>query len=577
MVTKIDGAVADKAWTELVRISGMCDMRQARYIRNLNRYLNNRTLKNDLNTLYDVTANYNFTYYSSDSDNYTTFNVIKSGIDTVTSKISQSRVRPFFSTVDGTFKARKACNSAQKFFDLFYDAQNVYNNAAECARDAMIFDAGVMWIDDDRFQISRVPPFNVYVDPYEFANDCISKCAMYIKRFPVTALEKYIGKNEFTNDSRNEVSFCIYYDLSGGKKYYYVEGRHVLTKSIKYKVPPFEWLYWSNPIKGFFSTSAADELYNIQCKIDQTEISIKDAFRYSIKNTYLVPDGANIKASKMKTEGGQVITYQPTPTPYPPIQVVTPEPISPMYQARLDDLIRKGYEMLGVSMLSAQSKKPGGNTSGVALETLQDVESERFNVFLRSYIAFLTNVAKKCIDIFPKDEEIIPNRTYKGITWGDMVEVKDSYQVQFSSASALSKDPSEKIKQIQSLMSMGFIDTKTASTLLDMPDLERAYSIVNASYDYCDTIIERVLESDTIPEFSPVVDLDMLLKITATYIMRMDVNNAPKAELEKLTNLFKKAGEIKKAAMQSTMPPAPEEMPPSDMPVAQDMPQSGMI
>jgi hypothetical protein len=126
-------------------------------------------------------------------------------------------------------------------------------------------------------------------------------------------------------------------------------------------------------------------------------------------------------------------------------------------------------------------------------------------------------------------------------------------------------------------MSMGFIDTKTASTLLDMPDLERAYSIVNASYDYCDTIIERVLESDTIPEFSPVVDLDMLLKITATYIMRMDVNNAPKAELEKLTNLFKKAGEIKKAAMQSTMPPAPEEMPPSDMPVAQDMPQSGMI
>lgn len=574
---KVDKVAADKAWNELHRISVMCDVRQGRYIRNLNRYLNNRTVRNDLETLYDVTANYNFTYYTADSDFYATFNIIKSGIDTITSKISQSRVRPFFNTVDGTFSARKSCNSAQKFFDLYYDSQDIYNQGAECARDSMIFDAGVIWIDDDTHTVKRIAPFNVYVDPYEMANDCITRCAMYIKKYPATGLEQYIGKNNYFDTNRKQVSFCIYYDLADGKKYYYVDGKHVKSASIAFKVPPFEWIYWNRPVKGFFSTSAADELYNIQCKIDQTEIFIRDAFKKSVKNLILIPDGSNIKPSKVTNEAGLIVKYEAAPTPYPPFQVVTPEPISPMYQARLDDLIRKGYEMLGVSQLSAQSRKPGGNTSGVALETLQDVESERFNVFLRNYITFLTNIAIKCIDIFPADAEIIPSKTYKGVTWGDMVAAKETYQVQFSSASALSKDPSEKLKQIQALMSMGFMDAKTASTMLDMPDLERAYSIVNAAYDYCDTIIERTLASDGIPEFSPVVDLDLLQKITATYIMRMDVNNANPKEIEKLTALFSAVSKIKGEAIASQQPPPmpPEMIPPDAGAVAPPPPIAG--
>jgi hypothetical protein len=109
----------------------------------------------------------------------------------------------------------------------------------------------------------------------------------------------------------------------------------------------------------------------------------------------------------------------------------------------------------------------------------------------------------------------------------------------------------------------GYIDSRTATTLLDMPDLERAYNIINSSYDYCEKVIERAIVDNNY-EFSPVVDLELLKKMAAMYIMRMEVQDAPIGEVANLTKLYKIAVQIKTTAMQAPMPGA---MPPEGMPV----------
>ena len=57
-------------------------------------------------------------------------NVIASCIDTLHSKIAQTKVRPFFTTINGTFKDIQCVKQAQQYFDVFYDVENVYKKVS---------------------------------------------------------------------------------------------------------------------------------------------------------------------------------------------------------------------------------------------------------------------------------------------------------------------------------------------------------------------------------------------------------------------------------------------------------------
>ena len=150
-----------------------------------------------------------------------------------------------------------------------------------------------------------------------------------------------------------------------------------------------------------------------------------------------------------------------------------------MYQQLLEFYIRKAYEMEGISLLSAQSKKPAGADSGVALQTLEDVESERFQYLLDNYINFYTNIVKTAIEVFPADDDILPQRYNRsGIKWKEIKKQKELINFQFSNASSLSKDPATKLAQLKSLADMGLIDQFAVAKYLELPDIEAAFDRV---------------------------------------------------------------------------------------------------
>jgi hypothetical protein len=567
MVKIIDTQDTRAIKSEIQRIRAMCDRVLPRYQRNLARYCNVQDGRTALANLQDIEYPYN--YYASDVDLYSTYNVVKSCTDTLTSKISQSKVRPFFNAVDGSFHTRKVCLNAQRFFDIYFDNQDIYAQSAIAVRDALLFGLGVMWIDDSSYRIRRIPPWWLYVDPYEYTEGIITRCYVRQPHYPRAALKKLLDTQDAKlDDYAHKVEVCTYYDLESKRKYIYVNGDCARVSDIPYDVPPFEIVYWLRPVKGFFAPAAADDIYPIQVRIDDLEQIIKDAYEKSVKHMLLVADKSNVKISSISNSPDTAVSYTATPTPYPPVQAFTPPPIDPAYERRLAELINRAYEFYGISQLSAQSKRPKGVTSALQIETMQDVESERYNVFLSECISLFPRIAKKCIDIFPPEAEIIDDPRIKGYTWADIQAARKLYQIQFSSAHVLSKDPSEKIKQIQELIAMGYIDQRTAANLLELPDVERAYNISNAAADYCETIIERALTTGDITGWSKVVDLDMLISMTATYIMRLDIVNAPKKEIEILTALLKTAMTEKDKAIKAT---AQTETPPPPAPPAGDM------
>lgn len=432
-------------------------------------------------------------------------NVIASCIDTLHSKIAQSKVRPFFTTVNGTFKDIQCVKQAQQFFDTFYDEQNVNKKISDAFKDACIFDTGVIYINEETRNIERALPFQTYVRPAEVNYNKITRIFYEQKDFPVSLLpEKVLSK--FKNKSLEYVDFGIYYDTVNKTKAFTGNGSIVLTETYEPDVVPFIFLYYKTPVLGNVTTSVADQLINIQQEINVLMAKIKDASQLSAALTFLVPEGSNLKVTQLNNRVGNALQYKPLANGGVPVSSATPPFIDNQYISLLNELIQKAYDLVGISQLSAQSRKPSGLNSGVALATMEDVESDRFETQLNQIIRAFIDVAKTCIKVFPQNEDILPEIANRvAIKWKDIVKESSNMSIQYSGADNLSKDPSTKLQQLQQLSMAGVIPAARIPQLMQIPDLEMGYSLSNNAIDAVMAVIKSCIEDDVfdVPEFIP--------------------------------------------------------------------------
>lgn len=567
----LDQIRSDMSW-----LSSKLEKRLAKYRRNYNRYCNNGRRSEDIREQYGNPLSFQSVEAGEDTGITPNLNVIKSAIDTHISKLSQTKVRPFFNPIVGTFKARKVCRAAQVYFDEFYELEDVYRKGVQAARFADVFEYGALWVDDETRHLYVLPPWEWYVDPAEYNYGKISRCMILQKQFPLHALKEYLkGKEgadlaqQLANDPKTKVERVWYYDLIEKKKHLYAGAVHLVEKPIEYSVPPVAMIYLEQPMKGLFSVSMADDLYTIQAQIDSLCERIHLALELSPANSIWVPEGSEIKGSILSNEIGAIYKYLPLPgMTGAGVVVSTPPAIDPQYLQMLEFWLRQAYETKGISQLSAQAKKPSGLNSGVALQTVEDVESERHNPMLQSYVRFLMDVAKVCIEVFPKGEDILPRKMGRArIQWSDIKQERDSFSIQFSASSSLSKDPKVKMEQIEKLIQMGIVDQALAASLLEFPDLESAYSIRSSSYDYCQRIIERAVEED-VYEFYEVVNIQQLFGETANTLLRLDSNEESLEVLERLVTLLRITKQLMDEVNQALAPPPPppETVPPPSVP-----------
>jgi len=405
-------------WLDIERLKTNLSVRDVKYRRNYNRYVNNGRRSEDVWNPYGNPLSFYFAQTEDDTGVIPVFNYVKSTVDTHISKLSQTKVRPYFNSINGSFKTRKTVRNAQIYFDEFFTERDVYKNAIEAARDAEIFEVGHLWIDEEDMSVRRVRPWEVYYDRAEWQNDKLNRIFLYFRNYPLYYLEdkianKNIPEAQALNDKNLmvKVDYYIYYDLKNKKKYEFVNNNLIKTTKISFTTCPVAFVFYSPPVKGGFSTSLIDEIYTLQTEVDMISHRIHTAFSLNPANQVFVPKGSDIKASMLNNEIGSIYEYIPVGgMSTNPVAVATPPAISPQYLEYLNFCRGEIYGIAGVSQLSAQAKKPSGLNSGVALDTLEDVESERHNLVLQNYMLFLMRIAKICIDVFPESEDILPRK-----------------------------------------------------------------------------------------------------------------------------------------------------------------------
>lgn len=470
-----------------------------------------------------VIGYYDLNTYGEENTSSIQENVIASCVDTLVSKIASTKVRPFFNTVKGSFRDIQVAKQTQHFFDIFFDKININKIITSAFKDACIFDTGVIYIDEE-YNIKRALPWLVYTDPAEMTYGNPSRAVYEIKNDP----------------SREDGGSTYYYWNSNEHVYAVYDGSKCTVKEYANERIPFIFLHYIDPIVSNSSTSIADLLYGIQMEIDQLLQKIRDASALNPALTFFVPEGSTIKTNQLDNRIGNIITYKASNLVQNPITTATPAFIDPQYMQLLTQLKQDAYEAVGISQLSATSQKPMGLDSGKALQTIENIESDRFETQLNSVIRSYVDLARLYIELTPDDWQILPTALMREeIDWKEVKESINNMNIQFSGADALSKDPQTKLAQLQMLASAGLLPQSRIAMLMEIPDLEQGYSLSNNALNAVLAVIDDCITKDIyeVPFFIP---QDMLKTEIANTMLSLKAADSQgnKEDIDKLKRLY---------------------------------------
>lgn len=540
----------------IAELKGLNQQRRLKYYRNYSLYNNTKRMQLE-NIKNPSCAGFSTIDDEVNADTTPTpsLNVIKSCIDTLHSKIAQSKVRPYFNCINGSYNDICIVKQAQQFFDQYFDIEDVNKKVSEAFRDSCIFDTGYCYIDPDNKAISRALPWQVYERPAEITYNNITRTYYERNDFPVTMLPDDAA--EIAKSKKAEyVTYGVYYDVkSHCKAYVLPQFNWVKIEDYDGNRTPFVRIHYNNPVEGNTSLSVVDMLFTIQLEINSLMNKIKDASQLNPAMTFFVPEGSNIKTGQLNNKIGNIISYTSTPNmTSSPVTVAAPAFIDAEYIQLVEQLKNQAYEMVGVSQLSAQSKNiMGANASGIALQSMENIESDRFETQLNQVIRAYVDIAKTCLRVFPKEDNILPEDAMRlDIRWEDIVEEVQKMQIQFSAADSLSKDPSTKLQQLLALSQAGVIPQSRISQFMEIPDLQGGYSLANNSINAVLSVIDDCIKNDSydIPEYIPV---DMLCDEILNTQLSLRAANYEKniVSIKKLSRLYDIATEMTQNLQQS--------------------------
>jgi hypothetical protein len=532
--------------------------------------------------------------------NRITYNIVKSCVDTVSSKIAKNKPRPIFLTQDGNYKQQTKAKQLTKYLDGAFDIANVYPLAQKMFVDACVFGIGALkvYVDPDtkKIAVDRVIPIELIIDDGEavYGEPRQVHQEKYISRdvllglFPKASQEILSVETGFKGNINNYTSADMVTVIESWylKPNAETKGKHCITISNKTLFEedydkdyfPFVFFRWTDKLTGFYGTGLAEELQGIQLEINKVMRVIQQAHSFMSNPKVLVEATSDINTNHINDMIGAIIKYVGTPP-----QFISPPVLSPEVYAYLESLIRKGFEITGVSMLSATSKKPSGLDSGVALREFQDIESERFMLAGMRYEKLFLDLARIFIDQSKDLYEMFPDLAVKvnlgnGLTrikWKDVAIDEDQYVSRLFPTSMLPTQPAARMQKVQEYIQAGWMDTESAMELLDFPDDTAFTNPRTASNKIIKKLVFAMLDDGKYAPPEPYFDLQKAKSMTQLYYLEARSNDAPDDRLELLRRFIADCEALQEQEMMTQQAQAmplqgapianPEQLPTSDL------------
>lgn len=531
-----------------------------------------------------------------------TFNLVQSCVDTLVSRISQSRPAPVFLTDNGDYKERRLAKQLNNFILGEFYQTKTYEKATTILRDALVEGTGCLKVyptSDNKVGVERVLLTELLVDANEsiygeprqiYQLKLIDRAVLMdmCPKFKTTIKQAETAYPDNSGDSSKTVSDLVMvvegWRLKSGKDA--KDGRHTLacTSGVIFDEQfdkdafPFVFLHYSPRLLGFWAQGMSEQLMGTQLEINSLLHTISKSIKLAGVPRIFVEDGSKVTSSAFNNEIGSVIKYRGTKPSYEIANCVPQE----LY-AQLQRLIDYGYQQCGVSALQASSQKPAGLNSGEAIRSYDDISTDRSASLSKRYDNVFIDLAYLIIDL-AKDiavetgtyQTVYPKKDgTKQIDLPEMDLLQDPFVIQCFNMSSLPRDPAGRMQKITEMVQAGMISIKEGRRLLDYPDLDQMEKLANASEERIFQILDKIVEDGEYTPPDPFMDLGLASELVVQYYNLYVAAKLEEERAEMLRNFHTQVQDLLAAAT----PPAPPGMAPGAPPQAnpEQLPTSPLV
>jgi hypothetical protein len=435
-------------------------------------------------------------------------NATQNAIDSLVSKTCKNRPRPMFTTVGGDYELREQAENADKYVDGKFFDEGYYETLYPAkVLDASIYGLGVTKTHevDGEAVIERTFPWELIVDDREcmygkpvrmgqrkfydkqdafdlWSTDGVGKANKEWNKKLEEAIDSRAGEVDGQDFDRDESSeqvalyegWRLKTSKTPGKKIVCLRGMTLRFEDFNDDLP-FSFLRPEVQSMGFYGIGICERVATIQGEINRLVRDIQMAMHMMAKPHWMVEASSNVNTASLNNDIATIIKYSGSTPP----SVYAPQSMSGEVFQHLQYLVRTLYEITGISQLSAQSQKPAGLSSAVALRTYLNVETERFNNFLRAAEASASQdalrYAKVTGGLKKKPASTIARSGYKGrdierVTWGKMDF--DTIAVQVYPTSKLPDTPAGRREYALELAQYTKVTTDDIYEMLEWDDTE---------------------------------------------------------------------------------------------------------
>jgi len=513
-----------------------------------------------------------------------TLNVVKSCIDTATARIAKTKTRPMFLTDGENWSYQKKAKDLTKYFDYTFEELGMYQHGRTIFRDAGILGDGFLKFYPDMYdytvKVERVLSSELVIDEVEgiygeprqihqvrnvdrsVLFDAYPKCKEIIKGADLLTPNK-----QPSTLSRDMVTVIESWHLRSGPNA--KDGKHCITvdsgtliseEYTKDYFPFVKWS-WSKPMVGYFGMSLAEELMGIQLEVNKLLRNIQLAQHLMAVPRFFVEEGSDVNSKHLTNIAGSIVPFRGTP-PIPS----TPSAMAPDVYNHLENLFRKAYEITGISMMSATSQKQPGVNSGIAMQTMNDISSERFATteqdwerFYIDCVSMIIKVKRECEEAKKKQKDYKPTSEYvpSGNSLAKMrfddIDIPDKQmRIRAYPSNIFPTEPAGRLSRVMELANLGIYTNEELISLTDFPDTATVNARKISTTEIIYKTIDKIVDKEKYIAPDPSMDLSKALTIGNICYNNYRVQGAPDRILSMIRTFIKQVNDLIKKEQQAT-------------------------
>lgn len=509
-------------------------------------------------------------------------------VDTFHNRFDRRRPMPRLAVDDADYDTKQQAAEFQAFIRAKLHERNFTRIRSSALKDACVRGSGIACVDegDDDIDIAKVHRWELSVDPHEAAAGIESVrqihrvrpvarevlCARYpecrtaiMEAPPATSRASEAGPDEWSSPvgtwTRGGDLVDLYESwhlpsmpwsdeddeddrdyVDDGRFAVCIEGATLCFG--RWEEPRFPFAIMRRHLRqeGYWGQGDIERIAEDQHDINRIARDIQRNVEMDGHLKVFTPAALdNVPTEKLTGRGPMRIRY---PGAQPPAYV-PPNPVSPAHLSYLEFRINKVYENAGVPQWSAQGRSPlGAGASGVAIDTMEDIYSDRHAAFEAEDARWVCEVAQLVIDAcrrmarrFKAEKAgkrkrlmatLLEGGSLRRMEWNTVALQEEQYRIDIEPISWVPDSIPGKLARLKELQGLQLWSAVQLLELYEVPDLASSTREVLAPLKLArKTMRDLANLKKPVPVPEPFWDLEIHKQLAVAGYQLALVDNAP--------------------------------------------------